>query len=323
MSKKITDKEIIERINKKNPKIEFISSQIICHKNKYRRLVTMKCSCGKEFKKVLDKIEHDKYLLCEVCSKEKQRTSRKKHYNKKYLPLIQKNGYTLINPKENLYANRLVEVIQTETGYRGFIYPNRTHQRMVVFGLEHNKKNFIYNVNQYAKNCGIGSMAIEFCDDNNWTSQGILCKCECGSLFQTTYRSFCRGKFYCDDCTDIRSKGEKIVKRFLDKNNIKYIEQFTINSLRYVNPLHFDFYLSDINILIEVDGEQHRKPINFFGALTEEQMSKAFEVQKIKDNLKNEYCTKYQIPLLRIPDYDVINGKYQDIILNFIQTANN
>ena len=43
MSKRISDAEIIERINKKNPNIEFISSKIICHKNKYRRLVKMKC----------------------------------------------------------------------------------------------------------------------------------------------------------------------------------------------------------------------------------------------------------------------------------------
>lgn len=323
MSKKITDEEIIERINKKNTDIKFISSKIICHKNKYRRLITMKCSCGREFKKVLDKIDHDKYLLCDMCSKTKQRKNRKTHYNKKYLPLIKENGYELVNCNEDLYANQLVEVIQVSTGYRGFIYPNRAYQRMIVFGLEHNRKNFIYNVNKYAENCGIGSIAIKFCDNNNWASQGILCKCECGNLFKTTYRSFCKGKFYCDDCTNVRSTGEKIVKSFLEQYNIDYIEQFTINSLRYINPLHFDFYLKDYNILIEVDGEQHRKPVNFHGALTAEQMNKAFEVQLIKDKLKDEYCIKYQIPLLRIPDYDVLNGKYQDIIMKFIQTANN
>ena len=323
MSKKITDKEIIERINKKNPDIEFISSEIICHKNKYRRLVKMRCSCGNEFNKVLSKIDSNKYLLCNKCIKEKQQQIRKKHYNKKYYPEIIKNGYVLVNPKADLYVNRLVEVKEVATGYRGFIYPNRAYQRLVVFGLEHNKTNFIYNVNKYAENCGIGSRAIEFCDDNKWTAQGVLFKCECGNLFKTTYRNFCKGKFYCDDCTNIRSKGEKIVKSFLDNQNISYIEQFSINSLRDINPLSFDFCLKDYNIFIEVDGEQHRRPVNFNSALTKEQMELAFEKQQYRDKLKNNYCKKYNISLLRIPDYDVINGKYQNIIMDFIQTASN
>lgn len=323
MSKRISDAEIIERINKKNPNIEFISSKIICHKNKYRRLVKMKCSCGREFQKVLDKIDHDKYLLCEKCAKEKQVQSRKKHYNKKYYPEIIKMGYKLIDPNANLYANKPVEVEEVETGYRGFISPNRAYRRMLIFSLEHNRKNFIYNVNKYAENYGIGSRAIDFCDDAKWVHQGVLCICECGKEFKTTYRAFCKGKFYCDDCTDVRSKCEKITAQFLSNQGINYIEQFRINSLRDINPLSFDFCLSDYNILLEIDGEQHRKPVNFHGALTQEQMELAFKKQQHRDKLKNDYCEKYNIPLLRIPDYDVLNGKYKDIILNFIQTANN
>ena len=63
----------------------------------------------------------------------------------------------------------------------------------------------------------------------------------------------------------------------------------------------FDFYLPAYNLCIEFDGEQHFKSIKHFGG------EKRLSIQKIKDNIKTEYCKNNNIKLLRIPYYDFNN----------------
>ena len=69
-----------------------------------------------------------------------------------------------------------------------------------------------------------------------------------------------------------------------------------------IKPLPFDFYLPNYNICIEYDGEQHFKPIKYFGG------QKAFQSQQQKDEIKNKYCQDNKIKLIRISymDYDNI-----------------
>lgn len=72
----------------------------------------------------------------------------------------------------------------------------------------------------------------------------------------------------------------------------------------------FDFYLSKHNMLIEYNGIQHFKPIDFFGG------EKAFKETLKSDNLKNLYAKKNNIPLLRI-NYLEINN-INSILENFL-----
>lgn len=51
----------------------------------------------------------------------------------------------------------------------------------------------------------------------------------------------------------------------LIENNIKFISEKRFNGCKNINELPFDFYLPNQNLLIEYDGIQHFKPINFFG----------------------------------------------------------
>lgn len=68
----------------------------------------------------------------------------------------------------------------------------------------------------------------------------------------------------------------------------------------------FDFYLPNINTCIEYDGEQHFRPVEYFGG------EDAFNRQIIYDNVKNEWCRKNGVNLIRIPytDYDKIDISY-------------
>lgn len=76
-------------------------------------------------------------------------------------------------------------------------------------------------------------------------------------------------------------------RRYLDKNNIKFETQYMFDDLRSKNyvKLRFDFYIPDMNLLIEVDGDEN----HFY---------KKTHIER--DTLKNNYCTEHKIKLLRI-----------------------
>lgn len=59
------------------------------------------------------------------------------------------------------------------------------------------------------------------------------------------------------------SKGELLLANVLNKLGIKFISQFIIPNQSY--NFRYDFYLPDLNLLIEYHGIQHFKPVDFFG----------------------------------------------------------
>ena len=99
------------------------------------------------------------------------------------------------------------------------------------------------------------------------------------------------------------SKGENYIMNFLDEHNIEYIHQMKFSDCKYKSPLPFDFYLSEYNMCIEYDGEQHFKSIEYWGG------EKGLENRKRNDNIKNKYCEDNNIKLLRIAYNEDINEK--------------
>jgi len=90
-------------------------------------------------------------------------------------------------------------------------------------------------------------------------------------------------------------KGEIKIMRHLLENNILIETQKSFPDCKDKGLLKFDFYLPEYNILIEYDGEQHFKPVNFFGG------EKSYKIRKKRDRIKNKYCKKNNIRLIRIP----------------------
>lgn len=129
----------------------------------------------------------------------------------------------------------------------------------------------------------------------------------CGNEFIQVIKTHLSG-CGCPKCRT--SKGEILIDNFLKMNNIQYITQKTFNECKFVNKLKFDFYLPEFNICIEFDGEQHYRPIRHFGG------KKAFELQKIKDNIKNDYCKSNNIRLIRIKYNDNIQKYLEDIFFS-------
>ncbi len=125
--------------------------------------------------------------------------------------------------------------------------------------------------------------------DNNLTK--LEYKCPNGHINITTADAFQAGAL-CPTC-DIRSKGELNIKTYLDNNKINYNMEFKFDDCRYKHKLPFDFYVNN-DFLIEFDGSQHFKPIDFFGG------EKALENAQRNDVIKTKFCFDNNIPLLRI-----------------------
>ena len=64
--------------------------------------------------------------------------------------------------------------------------------------------------------------------------------------------------------------------------------------------LSFDFYVYTYNLLIEYQGEQHYRPVEYFGGIEQ------FKIQQEHDRRKREYAKNNDINLLEIRyDQDV------------------
>lgn len=119
----------------------------------------------------------------------------------------------------------------------------------------------------------------------------IICK-KHNEIFEISPSNHLRGGG-CKKCRN--SKGEQKISNFLDKHNIIYKREQSFEGCKSRGLLHFDFYIPDFNLCIEFDGAQHFTAYERFGG------EFALSRQKEKDEIKNNYCLKNGIKLIRIP----------------------
>ena len=106
----------------------------------------------------------------------------------------------------------------------------------------------------------------------------IICP-EHGEFWQTPHNHLVgQGCPYCKN-----SYLENEISILLKENKIIYEQEKTFEWLRDKGCLYLDFYLPDYNIAIECQGEQHFKPVDFFGG--EEGFKRRQELDFIKHNL--------------------------------------
>jgi hypothetical protein len=139
---------------------------------------------------------------------------------------------------------------------------------------------------------------------NNRTKVKIICKIH-GEFSQEPSKHL-KG-CGCKKCSE--SKGERIIRQYLESNNIKYLPQHKFNDCKHKNELPFDFYLPDYNICIEFNGQQHYKPVKYWGGV------ETLKNIKYRDKLKKEYCTTNNIKLIIIRYNENILNKLKKIII--------
>jgi hypothetical protein len=142
---------------------------------------------------------------------------------------------------------------------------------------------------------------------NSYSKVEIICP-EHGSFFQKP-GDHIHSKAGCPVCKE--SKGEALVAFILQSFNIDFDRQKSFSDLKHKRLLYYDFYLPELNMCIEYDGEQHFKPVLNWGG------DELFKELQLKDKLKNEYCKKHNIPLLRLT-YKDSDEDVRSKILNFL-----
>ncbi len=143
----------------------------------------------------------------------------------------------------------------------------------------------------------------------------IIYKCKrCGETLYTNYNEY---RLRCGhDCSGIKSLGELIVEEFLKKHEIKYKTQR--NTLKCVDPdtnsiMPYDFELVGKKVLIEVQGEQHKKYIPRFHVTIE-----GFEYQRKKDLFKKKFAQSQGYKLIEIWYEDLIEEKLSYLLKEYI-----
>lgn len=111
----------------------------------------------------------------------------------------------------------------------------------------------------------------------------------------------------CQICNN--SKMELYCRNIFKLNNIKFEQNKKFKTCKNKRLLPFDFYLNDYNILIECDGIQHRKVIDFFGGIEK------YNYQINNDNIKTQWSIDNNIKLYRL-------NNLKDIDLFINQTLN-
>ena len=104
-------------------------------------------------------------------------------------------------------------------------------------------------------------------------------------------------------------------EQWLIENNIVFEREKVFQDCRYLRPLKFDYYLPQFNTVIEADGRQHTEPIRF-GNMTSIQAKKQLKTNKIRDKIKDDYCLKNNIRMIRIPYYEFKTDNYKKILKN-------
>ena len=123
----------------------------------------------------------------------------------------------------------------------------------------------------------------------------------CEKIWVVSWNTLKKSK-KCPNCTI--SLGESVVEKFLQENNIYYEYQKKFDDCRNILPLPFDFYIPNKNIVIEYQGEQHYKAVDFRG-MGKEFAKMEFEKLKKRDAIKKDYCKKNNINLLEIPFFEL------------------
>lgn len=130
---------------------------------------------------------------------------------------------------------------------------------------------------------------------NNKTKVAIICRRH-GSFYQKP-NCHLSGQG-CSKCKS--SVGETLIRSALVDLGIPFEEQTKFsNCLSYTGALlRFDFYIPQLNTLIEYDGIQHFEPVSFgSGTCAQAKFAKTIAADKVKD----KYAMDHNIKLLRIP----------------------
>lgn len=228
---------------------------------------------------------------CSECYYGKKRSERERRVKRE----IKESGYKLIDSKYNK-DSKLEMLLQCSNGH---VYEVGAESFLLGHRCRECRKQKHENIF-----CGLlekeGYKLIgEYKDSLTY----VKVRCPNDHLYNSIPNSFLHGA-RCPYCTNGNSRGERIIKEYLLRNNYEFIPQDRFDECKNKYPLPFDFGVYDddkLICLIEFEGEQHYRPIEYFGG------DKGFKDTKRNDDIKRKYCKDNNIPLIEIPYWEIDN----------------
>ncbi|VVY07496.1 DUF723 domain-containing protein [Escherichia coli] len=140
---------------------------------------------------------------------------------------------------------------------------------------------------------------------NNKTHISIICPIH--GIFYQRPDNHLNSRYGCEKCMrdNTQSKAVSDIETIL--SSFKYVREKRFDNCKNILTLPFDFYIEDLNLCIEYDGEQHFQCSEHWGGI------KSLKQTQHNDKIKNTYCTENGINLLRLKyneDYISVLKKY-------------
>lgn len=300
---KKTHEEYVEEVKIKNPNVTVVDTYI----NATTKIAHRCNLCGNEWDATPDNVLHGHW--CKSCS---LKEAFKIH--PKTQPTLRKSHEQYV--KDLYEANPNIEILdqyitaEHENHFRCKMCGHEWHAKAgnyldgkgcYICGKKKLSEALRYTHEEFVTKLSNVNQDIEVLGEYTHSKVKILCRCKIDNHEFYAYPSALLVGHGCPVCNT--PKGEKIIKAFLDKNKISYIIQKKYNQLVGIGGglLSYDFYLPQYNLLIEFQGLQHDKPVEYFGG--EEQL----KIQQEHDKRKREYAKQNNINLLEIWYYDIDN----------------
>jgi len=288
------DKYDYSLINEKNYKSTDIKVPIICKR------------CNEVFYQKPN--AHKRGNGCPKCKIKKTRKSVSEHIEDFKKVHLDKYDYSLINEKNYKSTVYKLPIICKRCNEVFYQKPNahKMGHGCKKCSILNQKKSKSYYIKKFLKIHG-DKYNYNLFKNYSFARDKIKIICNnCNCVFETSVLNHVSG-VGCPKCNS--SKGEFKIQQYLKENNIKYLKEYVFKECCNIKPLRFDFYLPDKNILIEYDGEQHFKPVEYFGG------EEAFKRIQKTDKIKTDFAKIKNIPLIRIKykDFDKIEKILGDI----------
>lgn len=269
--------------------------------------------CGKNFITILLHVKNGHTTKCQDCAKNKYKLEGC-HFGR--LTVLKRN-YSKTDKSKNKYwtcqcwCGNQIDVSSTDlirkkvqscsTCAQVYDITDQEFGRLTAKRFI-NSDYIIYQGQRFYKNPNIGGA--------QW-----VCVCRCGTIVVVPYSHLATG--HTKSCGCLMSQGEDLIASILKELKYKYESQKTFEGClsQKGRCLRFDFYISNLNCCIEYDGEQH------FYSGTGWNTSENLMITQQRDRIKNEYCLKHNIRLIRIP-YTQLSNINKDFIQNILQGNN-
>ena len=114
------------------------------------------------------------------------------------------------------------------------------------------------------------------------SNKKIKVKCpDCGATKEMVVADLCQRGFSCAKCSDGISYSEQFIMNLLDQLGIEHQTQYSPN---WIKPKRYDFYIADLNMIIETHGLQHYSNVNNFSTCG----GRSLEDEQANDKYKRE-----------------------------------